>query len=360
MGGPRAAAVEATPSDGPSAVTPEIAAEAAVWVARLHGPDRSRRMERECLAWQARSAAHREAFECCTETWLDVPRVTLAHAYASAASANAAQAAARSPWRLGVVRLAFGLAVVGMMAGGAALLQQWHGKDSHGTGVGEQQLLVLDDGTRMSLNTDTRVRVDLGATQRTVRLDGGEALFEVARDASRPFVVRAAGSEVVAVGTVFAVRFTAGDGGRADDPLAVTLIEGQVTVRPAQDGAAAGVAPARPIVMQPGERVRLATAAGSAARKATPQVDRPSIEQVVAWKRNEAVFNGAPLADAVAEMNRYSRTPIVLVGDAALGQRRVSGLYRTGDNAGFAHAVAALHGLRVHQRQGRLELAVPQ
>ena len=71
--------------DGPPPiVTPEIAAEAAVWVARLHGPDRSGQMERECLRWQASSAAHRKAFESCTDTWEDVARVTLVEAYASA------------------------------------------------------------------------------------------------------------------------------------------------------------------------------------------------------------------------------------------------------------------------------------
>ena len=62
----------------------------------------------------------------------------------------------------------------------------------------------------MSLNTSTRVRVELGASRRTVEVDGGEALFEVAKDPSRPFVVRAAGSEVTATGTAFVVRYTPG------------------------------------------------------------------------------------------------------------------------------------------------------
>jgi transmembrane sensor len=94
---------------------------AAVWIARLHGPDRSTQMERECLAWQARSEAHRVAFERCTDTWQDV------------------------------------------------------------AGVGERRTVLLMDGTRMSLNTSTRVRVALAPAQRTVRVEEGEALFEVAR-----------------------------------------------------------------------------------------------------------------------------------------------------------------------------------
>ncbi len=85
-------------------------------------------------------------------------------------------------------------------------------------------------------------------------------------------------------------------------------------------------------------------------------MDRPPIEQVIAWQRSEAIFDDVSLADAVAEMNRYSRTPIVLMGDSSLAGRRVSGLFHTGDNAGFARAVAALHGLTVYERKDRWEL----
>jgi transmembrane sensor len=69
------------------------------------------------------------------------------------------------------------------------------------------------------------------------------------------------------------------------------------------------------------------------------------------------VFDGTLLADAVAEMNRYSRTPIVLLDQSLLANLRVSGIYRTGDVAGFASAVAALHGLQARERDGRLELS---
>ena len=210
----------------------------------------------------------------------------------------------------------------------------------------------------MSLNTAARVRMELGSAQRTVRIEGGEALFEVAKDAHRPFVVRAAGSEVVALGTAFAVRL-APERESTGDALAVTLIEGQVTIRPAP-GSAEGTAPARPFFMQPGERVRLSEAADApnkGAKGATIQVDRPRIDQVMAWKRSEAVFDDVSLSEAVAEMNRYSRTPIVLLGDESLTRRRVSGLFRTGDNAGYARAVAAVHGLVVQERPDRLELA---
>jgi transmembrane sensor len=345
--------------DRPPVVSPEVAAEAAVWVARLHGPSRSRDMERECLAWQARSAAHRHAFERCTETWQDVPRISLATAYAAGARSSDSSRRGGAWWR-GHRRLAAGLALgVFVLGGGLSLLvQQWRSAGVYATGVGEQRVVVLGDGTRMSLNTASRVRVELGSSIRLVSVqDGGEVLFEVARDPRRPFMVRAGGSEIVAVGTSFSVRVDRSSrAGR--DSLSVTLLEGKVTVRPVAEGGGSGVAPGSPVAMQPGERLTLAKAEGAA--KVVLARDRPRADQVLAWRRSEAVFDDVSLNDAVAEMNRYSRTPIVLVSDPATGTRRVSGQFRTGDNLAFATAVAAVHGLVLREQPGRLELAPPQ
>ncbi len=375
----RAAAAGTGPTDPPPRVTRDIAAEAAVWVARLHGPRRTRAMERECLAWQARSNAHRHAFERCTETWMDVPSVTVAAAYAASAGpaeravarqvGGGGRGATSDPGRRLLPGLSVGLSLAFMALATAAVLawQPWRDIDSYRTGVGELQTVVLADGTRLSLNTDTRVQVELGKARRSVSVGQGEVLFDVARDAQRPFVVRAGGSEVVAVGTVFLVRLTA-QGPGVSEALAVTLIEGQVSLRPASggvagdvsggmaDGAAADVAPAQALQLKPGERVRLVKVPGSAA-PATQQVDRPRLEQVIAWTRSEALFENVSLAEAVAEMNRYSRTPIVLMDDLAGDAWRVSGQYRAADNAGFARAVAALHGLVLRESKGRLELA---
>ncbi len=311
-----------------------IAAEASVWVSRLHGPHRSAQMERECLEWQSRSEAHRQAFERCTATWEEVRGVSLATAYAISAPSPAVHwtRANRLPrWAVALATLVIvTLGVVFSTPGGVS------------TGIGEQRVLVLNDGSRVTLNTDTRVFVNFSAAHRTISLDRGEALFEVAKDVGRPFVVRAAGGEVVAIGTVFSVRHTG-------DALAVTLIEGQVTVRPAP--AEAGQSPAQQVMIQPGERLSL----NAGRRNTAATVDKPRLEQVTAWRRGEASFDDVPLDEAVAEMNRYSRIRIVLADDG-LAARRVSGVFRTGDNLAFAQAVAALHDLTVGDRHGRFEL----
>lgn len=235
---------------------------------------------------------------------------------------------------------------------GMLVLQPWRTVDLYDTGIGEQRTVMLQDGTRLSLNTATRMRVELGSARRTVNVEGGEALFEVAKDASRPFVVQAAGTEVVATGTVFGVRVTPASLG-AGGSIAVTLVEGQVIVR-----GPTGSALASPVVMVPGQRVRLSRvdgAASSDAKDAT-SVDRPRMDQVLAWKRGEAIFDNASLLEAVAEMNRYSATPITVAEADIQGSLRVSGVFRTGDNASFARAVAALHGLVVREGPSGLEL----
>ena len=337
-------------------VTPEIAAEAAVWIARLHGPDRSSQMERECLAWQSRSEAHRVAFERCTDTWQDVASVTLRD-YAAAAKFGAE--ARNQPWPTRRTRWVVGVAVAGVaMAVALVVTRPWRTGDTYATNVGELRTVILDDGTRMSLNTATRVRVALASAQRTVSVDEGEALFEVAKDARRPFVVRVADRQVVALGTVFSVRLTP-TSEVGSDALDVTLIEGRVSVR-AASGEREMASETRPVLLKPGDRLRLNEPGGKAttvAQRVIIQMDRPNVDQLMAWRRNEAVFDDVPLSDAVAEMNRYSRRPVVLVGDESSKGLRISGLFRTGDNVAFARAVAALHGLVVHVRQDRVELA---
>lgn len=88
------------------------------------------------------------------------------------------------------------------------------------------------------------------------------------------------------------------------------------------------------------------------------QMDRPRMDQALAWKRGEAIFDDVSLFDAVAEMNRYRPTPIMVAGADALGGLRVSGVFRTEDSASFARAVAELHGLIVRAHSDRLELGL--
>ncbi|MBI3349176.1 MAG: FecR domain-containing protein [Burkholderiales bacterium] len=331
-------------------MTSEVASEAAVWVARLHGPDRTKAMERECLAWQARSAAHRLAFERCTDTWQDVAGLTLS-AYAAATRLPApGKPGARCSSRRAALTSAL-LASIAMFA-----WRPWAHEQVFETGIGEQRVVLLADGTRMTLNTATSVRVSLMNSRRMVSLQHGEALFEVAKDPGRPFVVQVADANVVATGTSFLVR-SALDGPVNTDAFGVTLIEGQVIVQRA--GSLALSSLTSPVVMAPGERLRVARREGGQNGAASRlRLDRPEVSQLVAWKRGEVVFGDVPLLDAVAEMNRYSKMPIELEDPESLSALRVSGVFKTGDGTAFARALARLHGLTVRERGTAVVLAL--
>jgi len=329
-------------------VTREILAEAAVWVTRLHGPDRSRAMERECLAWQAQSAAHRLAFERCTDTWQEAAGLSRAQI----------QSAVREPprhagsWSGSAARVALAVAALCFAAVSAVVLWPGH---TYSTGVGEQRVIVLADGSRMTLNTSTEARVTLTDSQRSVTVKHGEALFEVAKDAGRPFVVRVSDAQVVATGTAFLVR-SMSPLQVASDAFGVTLIEGQVIVQRAAGAVQSALD--TPVVMAPGERLRVGQSPRSQQQAPVhTRVDRPQLEQLLAWQRGFAVLNDVTLPEAIADMNRYSRMQITLAESQALRALRVSGTFRTGDNEAFAQAVASLHGLVVIPRDGGLELA---
>lgn len=329
-------------------VPKDVAAEAAVWITRLHGGQRTPQMDSECLAWQARSAVHRLAFERCTDTWQDVAGLTLTD-YATATSARKLTNGGRAGRSL-ACRSVQAIALV--LVAGVMAPSPWRPGITYDTGVGEQRIVVLQDGSRLSLNTSTRIRVDFGKAQRTVHVERGEALFEVAKDASRPFVVKAVETDVVATGTAFLVQaLPAATPG--DPALVVTLVEGQVVVRSA---AGEGRWQERSWVMTPGQRLRLNRAGEAWHPGAATRVDRPPMDQLLAWRRGEAAFDNVSLLDAAAEMNRYDRLPIVVLG--AAGERRVSGMVKTGDNASFAQAMASLHGLLVRHHGHWLELAL--
>jgi transmembrane sensor len=102
------------------------------------------------------------------------------------------------------------------------------------------------------------------------------------------------------------------------------------------------------VILSPGERV---TYSG----KRPPRLDEPKLEVVTAWRRGEVVLDKTPLADAVAEMNRYE-TVRLIIDDPHTTGLLVSGIYHTGDSAGFARTVAELYGLDIEQRDGEIRL----
>lgn len=305
----------------------EVDAEAAAWLARLQGPHRSRGTDAALKAWLKADPSHEAAFERATEIWELLPGLDLA------AEPAPPPAEPRRPRRL-VLAAALATLLLALAVGGHA----WLGRPPvYETAVGGQQVAMLDDGSRVSLNTDSRIAILYTDGERRVRLERGEAMFEVAHDAARPFIVESGDEQVRALGTVFVVRR---DG---ETRLAVTLVEGRVEVTGHR-----GSAPARIAVLTPGQRVTVTPAAGAA-------LDRPTLEAATAWRRGEIVFEDATLLEAVQELNRYTDEHLV-VADPALASLRLSGVFSTGDIEEAARAIAALHHLRARREGGEIRL----
>jgi transmembrane sensor len=204
------------------------------------------------------------------------------------------------------------------------------------TGIGETRVVTLDDGSRIMLDTGSRARVVFKEATRDVELLEGQAHFEVAKDAHRPFRVRTKFAEVVAVGTMFDVAALSA-------LTTVTLIEGRVNVRTLSD-----VSQVEPQVeaLTPGQQLGV-TSNGKFLGKKTVK-----IASVTAWQRGTIVLDDVPLPKALAALNRYSRTQIV-IQDTQLQSRSVSGVFRLGDVETEALVLQRYFGLREHSRSDR-------
>lgn len=191
---------------------------------------------------------------------------------------------------------------------------------SYETGLGERRVVVLADGSRVTLDTESRITVKLTGSRRAVELASGQAFFEVEGDVARPFVVRAGATDVTAVGTRFDVR-------RAGDGAQVTLVEGKLDVQ-ARTGSSARWS------LAPGQQIVTA-----APRPAVRAVD---VASETSWTAGRLVFAGDTVEAAVNEVNRYSRTKVVLEAPA-IARIAVSGAFNTGDVDGFVSALTELY-----------------
>ena len=298
-------------------------AEAAAWIVRLHGPHRCAELEAAFRDWLQAHPENGKQFERVTEVWdagssvpvPGVPRMT-----------RWKEEPRRRQWSLAAALLLLLCGLAGWITWRAWV------DPSYTTGVGEQRVVRLDDGTRLSLNSGTRVVITYSDSERRVELVRGEAFFEVAHNAARPFIVTAGDQQVVAIGTTFVVRYEAAR-------TAITLLEGSVKVSPATDMG---------LTLAPGERVTFA--AGGSRR-----LDEPKIEAVTAWRRGEVMLDRTQLEDAVAELNRYDKNTLI-IDDPRIASLSISGIYHAGDSRGFAHTIAKLYGLEIIEQSNRIHL----
>lgn len=314
------------------------AREAAQWYGRLSSGNPSYEEVDAFFAWRAETLndvaySRIENLTTTARALADDPRLQ------AIAEAAARRPRERQGWlaglrrRRGVVFGGLGLVAAGVLAGAFLVLQPL-GR-TYDTAVGERRAISLEDGSTIELNTNSRVRVRLTEGERRLWLEKGQAMFAVAHDARRPFIVTAGDTAVRAVGTRFEVW-------RTDQEVRVILAEGKVRV----SGPAAKAAP---VTLTAGQRLDV--------RPQGPAAPEPvDVAAETGWTQGRVTFRNAPLAEAVAEINRYSRSPVVL-GPGAPAQERITGVFDTGDTRAFVDGVTTMLDLKSTSRpDGGVEL----
>jgi transmembrane sensor len=321
-----------------------IRAQAAVWVTDLHGPERSPELEAGLRRWLAEDPRHGKAFELATEAWQrsgnlpaylpDQPRPT------TPLSASFPMRSTRGAR----YTLAGAVALSLVLATGFYLLTD----PTLSTGYAEQRTVGLADGTEVTLNANSRLIVDYTDQLRKVTLTQGEALFNVTKHQSRPFVVVIGSRKVIALGTSFDVRRE--DNGQPS--FTVTLIEGRVAVEPL---AGPNIIPFEPVgaitLLTPGQRLHFAAHTPDA-------LDSPPIDKVTAWRRGQLIFEDTSIREAANEFNRYGKHRLTV--DASVSDKfRVGGVFRIGDPESFARAMANAYALRIIESNDDIKITAP-
>lgn len=322
----------------------EASIQAADWYARLLAPDCSKEDLERFHCWLDESIEHNRAFAAveafCANMALDPRLKTMAEninvcgtAVTEIHAMNGATGAGKSQHINAAKGYIFGLAASLLIAIGVAfhlnLFNPTPGSaDWITTGVGEQREIALEDGSSAMVDADTHMRINFTRAQRKIELVKGRALFDVAHDPSRPFVVASGSSRVEALGTRFQVQ-------RREEILTVVLESGRVEVAGVAEGKS------QKQILQPGEQLMFDQ--GSTARW-----KKTSVELTVAtgWSQGRHIFREQPLSAVVEEINRYAKTKVRL-GDPMLGDLNISGNFLLGDSSEIASALATILPVRV-------------
>lgn len=307
--------------------------DAAAWHARLNdadaNPAESAARRTEFNQWLQTDPRHPNAFAETDSLWraLEAPAADIVSRSTSGSGENRRGRKQGSPLRRRMAAVAaclFLAATVGVIGQDDLLLQL---RSDHVSDVGERVPLALQDGSEITLNTDSAIAVSFGPDRRVVRLLKGQAWFDVVQDEDRPFHVETPVGAVHVTGTRFDVRL---DG----DTALVSLTKGRVALSTKPD-----VPESPPLVLTPGLQARVSA---NEISNATP-FDKTA---VTAWLRGQLVFYDTPLIQVVTELNRYRKGRIVVINEE-LETLRISGVFRTDDSELALSAIAGTLPLRI-------------
>jgi len=273
---------------------------ASEWVQRLNESN-AEELADQWMQWCGADPMNLRAFEQMQRLWNTFPE-------ARAMTLRPTPVLNRPKHRHRLIAMAASVVLLLGVAGWFA----WHYSDEQvlDTAIGEQRRITLADGSHLDLAPGSRVVTHFTLTKRNVRLERGQAFFQVAHNVTRPFIVHANNLTVTAVGTEFDVRIS-------PDATAVTVMEGRVKVSPDAEKMDKGRTSAEIIRADIGQRVTFS--------KSAHQFSVGTVDPKVAssWRGGTLQFVGESLQEVVGVINRYSTTHIVVA--PALQQTRFTG-----------------------------------
>ena len=315
--------------EGPASAK-EIQLRAAEWVMeRREAGDWTAESQQSLDAWLAQSPAHLLAYWRLNATWERTHRLA---ALRHRKPGQEAPASDRQPFWSGFLRIAAACALIGAIGVASAPFFSRPMEKNYATPVGGSEIITLADGSRIELNTNTALRTTIGRNKRAVELIRGEAVFQVRHDANRPFVVLALGHRITDLGTKFSVRESAGH-------LKVALLEGRASFESADPRIQQ-----HSVTMKPGDVV-VATAETMSVTKMSSKM----LTSELAWRSGMLIFDETPLADAVAEINRYNHEKLD-IADSKIASLKIDGTFRIDNTRGFLDMAQHVLGLRTKRR----------
>lgn len=315
-----------------------IERQAADWLARQASNAWSATDQAQLTQWLESSTANKVAYLRLEAAWARANRLSALGVASRPERPAPRKSRCRSVWSgFHVVSLAAGVMLVVTLGVLGCL---WlPGGSSFRTAIGAITAVPLTDGSRITLNTDSQIRIAVSEHERQINLGRGEAFFEVAKDPTRPFVVVAGHCRVVALGTRFSVW-------READEVRVVVTEGRVRVErsdaPASDDPTTEIAAGS-----------IAHAGDGGVLVEHKRLDE--VEETLGWRHGFLFFHDLPLIEAIAEFNRYNRNKIV-IASPDIAAIRISGSFRSTNVSGFVHLLRDGFSISVEQRGEQIVL----
>jgi transmembrane sensor len=308
----------------PDAVEAEV--QAAAWLERRDRQNWNAEQQAELETWLGESPAHRLAYLRLYAAWNYADRLAAMRRPRLSRLVSSSRKIGPAAFKIAAACVV--VAAIGVAGVSYSKKPQTQAFD---TSIGGHETLKLADGSRIELNTNTKVRVALSAGQRKVWLDRGEAYFEVQHNAARPFTVVTGNHRVTDLGTKFTVRANG-------DSLRVALLEGRAKV----ETDSVWNQP-QSVILTPGDVVIATRTSLSMERQSTRR-----LSDDLGWRRGMLIFDRTPLADVVAQFNRYNAKKLSVSGSAA--QMKIDGTFPATNIDDFLHLARDVLGLRVEQQ----------